>query len=142
VGAVRRHGLIALKGSLLLALAVIALTTLVFVSMGVLSASFTMVWKRGDPLGPLLSVTFFLLGGVVYPTKVLPGWLESVAALLPITHAIRAVRAILLQGSSLAEVATELWILVGFAATLLPLSLFAFSAAVQKAKRDGTLLQY
>jgi ABC-2 type transport system permease protein len=133
---------IALKGSLVLALMVIALTTVVFVSMGVLSASFTMVWKRGDPLGPLLGVAFFLLGGVVYPTKVLPGWLERVAALLPITHAVRAVRAILLQGSTLAEVAGELWILVGFAAALLPLSLWAFSAAVQKAKRDGTLLQY
>jgi ABC-2 type transport system permease protein len=133
---------IALKGSLALAGMVIALTTLVFVSMGVLSASFTMVWKRGDPLGPLLGVSFFLLGGVVYPTKVLPGWLEPVAALLPITHATRAVRGILLQGRSLAEVATELWILVGFVFTLLPLSLWAFSVAVQKAKRDGTLLQY
>jgi ABC-2 type transport system permease protein len=133
---------IALKGSLLLALGVVMLTTLVFVSMGVLSASFTMVWKRGDPLGPLLSVSFFLLGGVVYPTKVLPNWLEPVAALLPITHAVRAVRGILLQGRTFAEVAADFWILVGFAAVLVPLSLWAFSAAVQKAKRDGTLLQY
>lgn len=133
---------IPLRGSLLLALGVVALTTLVFVSMGVLSASFTMVWKRGDPLGPVLSVSFFLLGGVVYPTKVLPGWLEPVAALLPITYAVRAVRDILLQGHGFQEVSLELYVLVGFAALLVPLSLFAFSAAVRKAKRDGTLLQY
>ena len=133
---------IALKGSLLLALGVIALTTLVFVSMGVLSASFTMVWKRGDPLGPLLGVAFFLLGGVVDPTKVRPGWLAWVAEILPITHGVRAVRGILLQGKPAAEVARELWVLVGFVAVLLPLALFAFSAAVRKAKRDGTLLQY
>jgi ABC-2 type transport system permease protein len=133
---------IPIKGSLLLALFVIALTTLVFVAMGVLSASFTMVWKRGDPLGPVVSVMFFLLGGVVYPTHVLPRWLELIASLLPITHAARAVRDILLQGHGLADVRAPMLVLLGYAGVLVPLSLWAFSAAVRKAKQDGTLLQY
>jgi ABC-2 type transport system permease protein len=110
--------------------------------MGVLSASFVMVFKRGDPIGPLVSVMFFLLGGVIYPVKVLPGWLEVISFLLPITHAVSALRAILLQGHGFAHVAGHLLVLLGYAVLLVPLSLFAFSAAVRRATRDGTLLQF
>lgn len=133
---------IALQGSLLLALAFIALTTLVFASMGVLSASFVMVFKRGDPIGPLVSVMFFLLGGVIYPVKVLPHWLELISALLPITHAVSALRSILLQGHGLGVVWQDLLVLLGYAVLLVPLSLLAFSKAVRRATRDGTLLQF
>jgi ABC-2 type transport system permease protein len=133
---------IALHGSLPLALLFVTLTTLVFASMGVLSASFVMVFKRGDPIGPLVSVMFFLLGGVIYPVKVLPGWLEAISGLLPITHAVRALRAILLQGQDFAAVSGDLLVLLIYAFALVPLSLFTFSMAVRRAIRDGTLLQF
>lgn len=133
---------ITLHGSLLLVLLFVLLTTLVFASMGVLSASFTMVFKRGDPIAPLVSVMFFLLGGVIYPVKVLPHWLTFVSSLLPITYAVRAVRAILLQGHGLETVLSDLLVLSGYAAVLVPLSLWTFGKAVRRATRDGTLLQF
>ena len=132
---------IELHGNPLLALLFIMLTTLVFASMGVLSASFVMVFKRGDPIGPLVSVMFFLIGGVIYPVKVLPGWLAAISSLLPITHAVSALRAILLQGQTFAQVSFDLMVLLLYAAALVPLSLYAFSQAVRRATRDGTLLQ-
>lgn len=133
---------IPLPGSLGLALALIAVTTAVFVSIGVFSASFTMVFKRGDPIGPLISATFFLLGGVIYPPKILPGWLAWASELLPITHSVEALREVLLQDRSFAEVSHHLWVLVGYAAVLGPASLWAFGRAVRRATRDGTLLQF
>jgi ABC-2 type transport system permease protein len=133
---------IPLPGNLGAGLLIIVLTTLVFVGIGVLSASFTMVWKRGDPVGPLISATFFLLGGIIYPPKILPSWLAFVSQLLPVTHGVEALRQVLLQGHTLADVSAQLWILVGFAAVLLPGSLLAFGLAVRRATRDGTLLQF
>jgi ABC-2 type transport system permease protein len=133
---------IELHGNPALALLFVALTTLVFASMGVLSSSFVMVFKRGDPIGPLVGVMFFLLGGVIYPVKVLPGWLELISSLLPITHAVRALRSILLQGQGFAQVTGDLLVLLLYAAALVPLSLYAFSQAVRRATRDGTLLQF
>ena len=133
---------IPLQGSFSLALVLVAVTTLVFASMGVLSASFVMVWKRGDPIGPLVGVMFFLIGGVIYPTKVLPHWIAVISELLPITHAVRALRAVLLQGKTLSDVAADFAVIVGFAALLVPVSLFVFGRAVRRATREGTLLQY
>jgi ABC-2 type transport system permease protein len=133
---------IPLRGNLGLALLIIALTTLVFVGIGVLSASFTMVWKRGDPIGPLISALFFLLGGIIYPPQILPRWLAFVSQLLPVTHGVEALRQVLLHGRTLAEVSTQVWILGGFALVLLPGSLLAFGLAVRRATRDGTLLQF
>ncbi len=133
---------IALRGSLLLALGFVSLTTLVFIALGVLSASFIMVWKRGDPIGPVVSIMFFLLGGVVYPTSILPTWLSAFAWLLPITHASAGIRDVLIKGQGLAEVSAHLLVLAGYALLMLPLSLFAFQKAVKRATRDGTLLQF
>jgi ABC-2 type transport system permease protein len=133
---------IPLPGNLASGLLIIALTTLVFVGIGVLSASFTMVWKRGDPIGPLISATFFLLGGIIYPPKILPSWLAFVSQLLPVTHGVEALRRVLLQGHSLSDVRTQVLILAGFAVVLLPGSLLAFRVAVRRATRDGTLLQF
>ncbi|HEX5660344.1 MAG TPA: ABC transporter permease, partial [Polyangiales bacterium] len=133
---------IPLPGNLASGLLIIVLTTLVFVGIGVLSASFTMVWKRGDPIGPLISATFFLLGGIIYPPKILPSWISWLSQLLPVTHGVEALRRVLLQGHTLADVRTHVLILAGFAVVLLPGSLLAFGLAVRRATRDGTLLQF
>ena len=66
---------------------------LVFGSMGILSATFTLIFKRGDPLLWLFVSLSWLLGGVFYPREVLPPFLQQVAQLLPITYTIDAMRA-------------------------------------------------
>ncbi|MEY4509458.1 MAG: hypothetical protein RLZZ450_1580 [Pseudomonadota bacterium] len=133
---------IALPGSFLLAFVIVAVTTVVFISLGVFAASFAMVFKRGDPFGPLLSATFFLLGGIIYPPKILPTWLASVSQLLPVTHGVEALREVLLKGQAFDTVSHHVWVLVAYAVVLVPLSLLAFVRAVRRATRDGTLLQF
>jgi ABC-2 type transport system permease protein len=133
---------IPLRGSLWLSASFVLLTALVFAGMGVLSASFVMVFKRGDPIGPALSVMFFLLGGIIYPVEVLPSWLRPAAEILPITHAAAALRDVILLGEPWSVVAGHFTVLLGYALLLIPLGLWAFHNAVRQAKRDGTLLQY
>ena len=68
------------------------------------SAAFTLALKRGDPLLWLSGGLSWLLGGVFFPTDMLPGGLRQAALVLPITHALEALRATLLGDATLKDV--------------------------------------
>ncbi len=125
--------------NLLPALFILLLSILAFLGFGFISAAFVMVFKRGDPLGWLVSNLSVLLGGVYYPVEVLPLWLQKLAVLLPLTHSLKAIRLVMLKGASLAEVWTEIFVLLLFALLLLPISLLCFRWALKKAVIEGTL---
>ena len=59
------------------------LTLMPFLGLGLLSASFILVFKQGNPVGGLLAMTSGLLGGVIYPITVLPDWLKPFSNILP-----------------------------------------------------------
>ena len=130
------------QGNYAAAFGVLALSVVTFSSVGIIAASVILVTKRGDPVTWAVNALFTLLGGVFYPVEILPGYLQQLAALLPITHALRAMRLALLQGYSLSALAREVMILAAFAVVLVPLSLLAFRLAVRLAKREGSLAQY
>src|SRR5258708_26993032 len=56
------------RGSFLLALVFLLLTTVVLSCLGILSASFAMVFKRGDPFGVFLGAGSALFSGRFFPT--------------------------------------------------------------------------
>ena len=124
------------------ALLILILTIICFSSIGILSASFIMVFKRGDPINMLLMGTSELFGGVLFPIEVFPSWMQSISHILPITYSVNGMRHALLQGYSIGELAPELLSLVLFSIVLLPLSLFVFERSVLKVKAEGGLVQY
>jgi ABC-2 type transport system permease protein len=128
--------------NVLAALIILGLTIVCFSSIGILSASFIMIFKRGDPINMLFMSTSELFGGVFFPISVLPSWLQTVSHLLPMTYSLNGMRHALLQGYSLRDLAPEIGALVLFSAVLVPASLLAFRYAVRKAKMEGTLVHY
>jgi len=128
--------------NVLAALIILVLTIVCFSSIGILSASFIMIFKRGDPINMLFMSTSELFGGVFFPISVLPAWLQTVSHLLPMTYSLNGMRHALLQGYTLRELTPEIGTLVLFSAILVPLSLLAFRYAVRKAKMEGTLVHY
>ena len=78
------------------AIGVIGLTIAAFSSLGIFSAAFIMIFKRGDPVNWGFNVISWLLGGVYYPVDILPHWLQKVAWFIPMTHSLEALRTILL----------------------------------------------
>lgn len=121
---------------------ILLLTITSFGSIGILSASFIMVFKRGDPITWLINSLSWLLGGVFYPVQVLPDWLEKISYLLPITYSLEGMRHALLQGYSIKDLANNIFALLIFSIVLIPVSIFIFSKAVNRAKVDGSLAQY
>jgi ABC-2 type transport system permease protein len=124
------------------ALLVLGLTIVCFSSLGIMAASFIIVFKRGDPITWLMSNASSLLGGAYFPVSVLPAWLQPLSMLLPTTYALEAMRLALLQGASFAQLSGELIVLAVFALLLLPVSLAVFRYAVRRAKVDGSLTHY
>ncbi len=123
-------------------LAVGVLTVLCFLSVGVLSASFILVYKTGNPFSWILGTVSGLLGGVVFPVALLPAWIRWASSLLPVTYALDGMRKSLLASASFADVLPDVAALAVFDALLVPLSLVAFRSAVRKAKKDGSLSHY
>lgn len=130
------------RANLLAALLIQILTILTFSSVGIISASFIMAFKQGNPLNMVFGTASSLLGGVYYPITVLPFWLQPFSRLLPITYSLRSMRLAMLQGYSLWALAPDILALALFSVVLLPLSMVAFRLAVRKAKMDGSLTQY
>jgi ABC-2 type transport system permease protein len=130
------------RANLGLALLTLILSIVTFSAIGILAASFIMVLKRGDPVTGVVGVGATLIAGVYYPTEILPPALQALAQLVPITYSLRALRLSLLQGASWQEIAFDVTALAAFALILLPLSLYAFRLAVNRARVDGSLTHY
>lgn len=124
------------------ALLILLLTFAAFLMIGMLSAGFVIIFKRGDPIGYLLGWSSFLVGGVLFPVEVLPPWLRVVSRFVPITYAARAVRELLLVRASLASVLPLVGSLCLFTVVLGPASVLFFRFAVRRARKDGNLIQY
>jgi ABC-2 type transport system permease protein len=121
---------------------VMILTILAFSGIGLLSAAFIIVFKQGSPISWVIGTASGLLGGVFYPVTVLPSWLQPYAYLLPITHALEAMRKVLLKGATFSAIYNEILALSIFVILLFPLGLFAFSYGLKLARKEGSLIHY
>jgi ABC-2 type transport system permease protein len=113
-----------------------------FNALGIISASFVLIYKRGNPIAWLINLFYELLGGVYFPITVLPAWLQYLAYLFPVTHAIKAMQLAVYKNASLETLWLELLILDIFCLILIPLSIIIIRYAFNRARREGTLVQY
>ena len=122
---------------------ILALVIAAFSGIGLLSAAFVMVFKRGDPLAQAVAWFSILLGGVYYPVSATGNpTITRLADLLPVTPALHALRLLLLRGAPFAEVESSVGTLALMAALLLPLGLGAFDLGVRRARVSGSLTHY
>jgi ABC-2 type transport system permease protein len=124
-----------------LALAV-PLCIVAFASLGFFAAAITMLLRRSDPISYSLGGLSALLGGVFYPTAVLPGWLRVLGKLLPITHALETIRRASFTGAGPGEISASLGGLGLFCALSVPLGLLAFGWALRRTRHDGSLTHF
>jgi ABC-2 type transport system permease protein len=124
------------------ALLVLAASILAFSGLGVLSASYLLVFKRGSPVNWAFLGISSVVGGMMYPVSALPVWLQHVARLVPITYALEGMRAALLTHAAFRDLWPSLAALLVFAAILLPVSFVTFSWALRRTKITGTLTHF
>jgi ABC-type multidrug transport system permease subunit len=97
-----------------------ALGSLTFTAVGLLIASRVRTMEAASGLMNLVMMPMWIASGVFFSAQRFPGMLQPVIKALPLTAAIDALRANMLQGASLAEAGPELgvltaWMVVCFA---------------------------
>jgi ABC-2 type transport system permease protein len=117
-------------------------SVLAFSGLGVLSASYLLVFKRGNPFNWAILGISSVVGGMLYPVSVLPKWLQVVARLVPVTYSLEGMRAALLGHATVRELLPPLIALLAFAVVLLPASFTIFSWALRRTKITGTLTHF
>jgi ABC-2 type transport system permease protein len=79
-----------------------------------------------------MQLTFFfflpslLLSGFMFPYRGMPEWAQALGQLFPLTHFIRAIRAVMLKGADLATISRELSLLALFVAAYAAVALLRF----------------
>jgi ABC-2 type transport system permease protein len=121
---------------------VIALLVVAHAGVGLVATSFVIAFRTAGPLSRLMLLSSSLLGGVYYPTSVIPSWLQLVSDALPMSYGLRALRPMLLQGAHVSTVAREVGVLAAMAVVLCAVGVLAIRAALRFARRAGTLSQY
>ena len=121
------------------AVMILIVSILAFAGLGVISTSYLLLFKRGNPARWLIVGASSLLGGMMYPVSVLPPSLQWMARLLPVTYSLEGMRQALLAGATFAQLWPAMRALLLFAVILLPLSSVVFAWALRRTKITGTL---
>lgn len=122
--------------------AILLLTVLAYLPFGLLAGAMTLAFRTTAYIPEAVMLASSFLGGVYYPTHVIPTWIQHVSVVLPLTYGLRALRRVLLEDAPLRAVAGDVAILAAFTVVLMAVSMVAFSAALRYARRRGTLAQY
>ncbi|MFZ5822857.1 MAG: ABC transporter permease [Bacillota bacterium] len=126
------------------AMALVALIALVVpgLAWGALLNGYILFSRDSSAYVSVLQPPLNFFSGVRFPVALLPGWMQPIAALVPLTWSLRVVRAILLEGAGLAGVAPTLLLSLGVSAICFLLAWWNVGRCERLAKERGTLVLY
>jgi ABC-2 type transport system permease protein len=110
--------------------------------LGLAFASLVVRFKEANAMVFLVRGIFMIFCGISYPMAVLPEWMKRVSAFLPLTYAVRSIRAVGLAGATYADILPDLQVLTMFAIIMPILGYAAFRLAERRSRRTGDLAQY
>ena len=111
-----------------------------FVGIGMIAAILPLLYvERGAQMTFVLQSCLLLVSGVYYSVDILPGWMQALSRLSPATYVLEGVRAGLIGGQPITELAHDVIPLLIAGVLLIPFGLWAFGRAERYAKRTGKL---
>jgi len=131
-----------LWGQMLFGAVILILIILAYLAFGIIAAAMVLAFRTTGPLSQVILTLSGFLGGVYYPTEVIPSWIENVSAVIPLTYGLRSLRQVILTGAPAGEVLPDILRLSAMAAVLLAISMTLFHFAFQYARRTGSLTHY
>lgn len=104
----------------------VALGTLTFMSLGFVIASLAKTPESAGPIAGFVSFPMLFLGGVFFPIKEMPQFLQPIVKLLPISHLTAAIRQVMNVGADLAALWPEAALLAGWMVAAFAVSSYLF----------------
>lgn len=124
------------------ALLIVVLIATAHFGVGLLAAALVVAFRTNAAIPQVVLVASGLLGGVYYPTTVIPSWIANLSDVVPLGYGLRALRHTLLDGQGLESVMNDLGILTSFAVVLITVGAMAYRMSLQYARQAGSLSQY
>jgi ABC-2 type transport system permease protein len=122
------------------ALAVLAASTVPLIGLSILTSVLPLLSpQKGEQMSVAVQGFLLLVSGVYYPLSVLPLPMQIAGAGSPLTYALQGIRSSLLDGADVQAELPTIGILLLMGAAMIPLSLWVFSWAENRAKRLGLL---
>jgi ABC-2 type transport system permease protein len=125
-----------------LAIPVALLGAASFAPFGLVMASAVVVFKQTNAGATFVITGITLLAGVYFPISLLPSWIRWASDVQPFTPAVDMLRNLLVGTPLHDSAALELAKLVVFAVVMTPLALVMLQRAVQRSRRQGTIIEY
>src|SRR5215469_14288993 len=118
------------------AVLVVMAATLPILGLGVFTAILPLLSpEKGDQMAVAVQGLLLLVSGVYYPLSVLPFALRIFGDASPLTYTLSGMRAALLNGAGIGDLAGTIGLLLGIGAVLITVGFAAFGRAEARAKR-------
>jgi ABC-2 type transport system permease protein len=129
-------------GNIFLVLAPAILMLVGLYGFGLAFAAVVLMMRDANTLVDISSYLVGLFSGSQFPVQALPGFLLPISLALPLTYGFDAVRALLLNTTSIIPVPYEIGLLVVFMGVMIWLGLRVFENMERKVRMKGTLGQH
>ena len=84
----------------LLVVAIVVLAATLFSTFSLVIACIVKTRERFMGVGQVLTMPLFFASNAIYPTAIMPGWLQTISHLNPLTYVVDALRTCMLAGSA------------------------------------------
>ena len=113
-------------GSLPTLLAAVFVFVLALVLLGYAISTFARTQMQAMQLTFFFFLPSILLSGFMFPFRGMPPWAQALGEIFPLTHFLRAIRAVMLKGADLATIAEQMLVLTLFVAAYAAVALARF----------------
>lgn len=121
---------------------IFGLSLAIAAAIGMLAAALQIAVQKGSAVLWLFGSGAWFMSGTLFPVETLPLPLRWIAAAIPLTHSLTAMRLALLEGADFSQLSGKIGILLLFTLVLLPFGGLIFSTALRQARQQGTLSFY
>lgn len=129
-------------GSPLLALIVLLISIPSIFGIGFVFSSLVMWAKQINSMVFLIRGIMTIFCGITYPLAVLPNWMKAISDIIPMTHTINALRAVIASGATATDITREIHFLLLSGIVLMILGILSFIYTQYRVKQIGTLGNY
>jgi ABC-2 type transport system permease protein len=123
---------VVVHGSMGLVLGLMLLTVFSIVGLGILITSLTGAEETATMILMTLLFPMMFFSGVFFPLQLMPSYMQVIAQFFPLTHAVTALRRVVVLGAGIAAISTDVIILFCFGFVFLLAALFVFEWAMKR----------
>lgn len=113
-----------------------------FAPFGLFMTAALIIFKQTRAGATFIITVLTVVSGVYFPVVLLPNWLRWLSDIQPFTPAVDLLRNVLVGTPLRESAALSVVKLVVFPAVLLPVAIWTVNAAVDLARRRGTIIEY